>query len=231
MELYGNIWTVIESLGFLTVVVIFFLDPVRRWNFFGYRPTAVLGLFDPYLEKVLMVEVREASGTCVWSFNQGGIYDNNIHVTVSDVLHRELGIDETRFKLLYTEPLGTLRIKDSLIIKRARISTISIFPQLRGKGYLACYVRSNLKDVEDTLALGEGVTQVRAVDIAEARELVCSVKGAEHSPKKQAMMLAMLERIEQRIHETKARREARASTETPAEVPTKTPTEAPQDQS
>ena len=194
MALYGDIWTLIESFGFFVIIIIFFLDPVRRWNFLGYRPTAVVGLFDPALECVLMVQVREAGGgPFVWSFNQGGMYDLNILSTTSEILTRELALEETRFKLLYTEPLGTVKIKEALIIKRARISTISLFPHLRGKGYMAYYVQVNLKDIEAVTQKGEGVHALRVVSIEEAKALVTSATGAEHCPRKQEMILHMLD--------------------------------------
>ena len=200
MEWYSTIWTVVESIGFLVVIIIFFLDPVRRWNFFGYRPTAVIGLFDPKSEKVLMVEVTEAgSQNDVWAFPQGGMYDDNIQITTRDVLQRELGIDETRFKLLYTQPLGTLRIHDALIIKRSRISTISIFPSLRGKAYMACYVKIRLDEENLHIQNGEGVNQVRAVSIEEAKKMQRSITGVEHNAAKQAMIDKMLDEISLRM--------------------------------
>ena len=200
MDIYGNIWTVIESVAFFVVVIIFFLDPIRRWNFFGYRPTAVLGVYDPSLKKVLMVEVQEAGGgQHVWSFIQGGIYDNNIQATTFDIIKRELGLDDIRFKLLNDQPLGTVRIQEAKIIKRSRISTVSIFPNLRGKGYLGCYVRGDLEKVKQDITLGEGALRYCLFDIEKACELVTSVVGQEHTPAKRQMIQRMLSEINRRI--------------------------------
>ena len=192
MELYSQLWSIVESIGFIIVIIIFFMDPVRRWNFFGYRPTAVIGLFDPHLGQVLMVKVNGA-----WSFNQGGMYQNNIYLTVINILKRELGISETRFKLIYTQPLGAITIKNKQLLRRARISTISIFNHLRGKGYLGCFVRSNLKNIETEIHRGAGIQDSRIVAIAEAKKLACEFTTGEHQPAKQKMILAMLQEIEQ----------------------------------
>lgn len=191
MEIYSNIWTAIESVTFVLLITIFFMDSIRRWNFFGYRPTAVMGIFDPHLGRVLLAKVNGA-----WSFNQGGIYENNIYSMAKEILKRELGISETRFKLVYTKPLGSVRMKNKQLLTRARISSISIFPYLRGKGYLACFMRTNLQNIESEIKLGAGIQEVKIVSIPEARELIKSNSTEEHQPKKQALILSMLDEIE-----------------------------------
>lgn len=192
INIYSNVWTFVESLAFLFVVLIFFIDPIRRWNFFGYRPTAVMGLYDPIMEKVLFCKVNGA-----WSFSQGGMYQNNIYLTVNNVIKRELGIPETRFKLVFTRPLGTMRITNPTLIRRARISTISIFSTMRGKGYLGCFVRINLKDIESAIKRGTGVEECRVVSVDEAKKLLDVFDTDEHKPVKKKMILTMLDEIEQ----------------------------------
>ena len=141
MEHFSTFWTILEFATFLVVLLIFFLDPVRRWRFLGYRPTALLGVFDPVNKVVILAEVH---GT--WSFSQGAIYDINPKSTVKAILYEELGI-RTSFKLISTNPVGCLKIPRARM-SRASISSISIFRNLRGKGYMAYYVRiDNLKDV------------------------------------------------------------------------------------
>lgn len=191
MELYNQFWTIFESVATLFVIYLFFADPIRRWNFFGYRPTAVMGLFDPMLGKVLFSKINGA-----WSFNQGGMYENNIYVTVETILKRELGLPETRFKLSYTRPMGTVRITEKALVNRARISTVSLFSRARGKGYLACYVRARLDGVEADLRPGAGLQEVRVVTFDEARRLVGEHTIGEHRPAKQRIILRMIDEIE-----------------------------------
>jgi hypothetical protein len=198
MELITDICNLLQFFAIIFVVVIFFIDPVRRWNFFGYRPTAVLGIFDPDLGTVLMSQNDNA-----WSFNQGGMYEENIYITVKDIIKRELGFGETRFKLLYYKPLGTVRIKNRFLLTRARISSISLYHQLRGKGYLACFLRTNLKDVEKEMVKGAGVQDVKIVPVAEAIEMVKASVSSEHQSRKKEMILSMLQEIEQMMSKMK----------------------------
>ncbi len=191
MDVFNQVWTVVEAITTVLVIFLFFHDPIRRWNFFGYRPTAVMGLFDPALGKVLFSKINGA-----WSFNQGGMYENNIYVTVETILKRELGLPETRFKLSYTRPMGTVRITEQALVNRARISTVSLFSRARGKGYLACFVRGRLDGVEREMQPGAGVQEVRIVDFDEARRLVLEHTIGEHRPAKQRIILRMIDEIE-----------------------------------
>lgn len=191
MEIYNIIWTFVESFTYVFIIIIFFKDPIRRWNFLGYRPTAVMGLFDPHLGKVIFSRVNHA-----WSFNQGGMYESDIYVTVKDILKRELGISETRFKLVYTKALGKIAISNKQLLTRSRLSTISLFKNLRGKGYMACFIRTNLEEIEAEIRKGAGIQEVRIVTYKEARELATSCTTNEHQPKKQSFILAMLDEIE-----------------------------------
>lgn len=191
MQLFTDICNVIQFLAIVFVIVIFFIDPIRRWNFLGYRPTAVLGMFDPELGKVLLAKNDNA-----WSFDQGGMYEENIYLTVKEIIKRELGLGETRFKLLYYRPLGTVKIKNRHLLTRARISAISLYHQLRGKGYLACFLRCNFKDVEKEIVPGTGVQETRIVTVAEAIELVKSSTSDEHQNAKKQMIVAMLQEID-----------------------------------
>lgn len=193
MELLEKIWNVVEPVTYFFVILVFFKDPIRRWNFFGYRPTAVMGLFDPHLGKVLLAKANHA-----WAFNQGAIYDNNIYAICKDILQRELGISDTRFKLIYTRPLGTVRITNKHLLNRARISTISLFRHLRGKGYMACFIRINLKDIEKEIKMGAGVQDFRIVTYEEAKALVKEPTKStnEHNSKKQGMILEMIDEIQ-----------------------------------
>jgi hypothetical protein len=191
VEYYRLAWDLLEPLTFLFIVLIFFMDPIRRWNFFGYRPTAVMGLFDPIQGKVILSKVNK-----VWSFNQGAMYESNIYTNSKDILQRELGFSNVGFKLIYTKPLGVIRIRNKFLLTRARLSTISLFSNLRGKGYMACFIRIKLENVEKELKCGAGVQETRIVDYEEAKKLILEGQTDEHTPKKQKLILGMLSDIQ-----------------------------------
>lgn len=151
----------------------------------------MIGLFDPRTRSVL---VSKVSG--VWSFCQGGLYDPNLNESVKEILRRELGVEESRFKLVFSKPLGLQKFAGRMPINRSRIATVSLFPSLRGKGYLACFTQIRLAGIETELRRGEGVEDVRPVPVAEARALVTEGRNAEHGARKTAMILSMLDEIE-----------------------------------
>lgn len=188
LEYTSLLWNFVEPFIFVFVIGIFFRDPVRRWNFFGYRPTAVMGIFDPELEKVIFSKVNG-----FWSFNQGGIYEDNMYATAADILNREVGLPQTRFKLIYFRPLGKIKLQNKRLLTRARISAFSIRSKLRGKGYLGCFVRCNLQDVERMLKKGAGIEEIRVVNFEEAKRLT-NVKcdHEEHQIKKREMIISMI---------------------------------------
>ena len=194
MIILNNIWTMIEFVSFFVLIFVFFLDPIRRWNFFGYRPTAVIGMFDADTEKVLLSKVND-----VWSFNQGGIYEENIYLTVNEILRRELALPEYCFRLMCTKPLGVIRIHERRLITRPRITSISLFSDIRGKGYLACFALADLKSIEPQIHKGAGVQEFTVVSLAEAEKLIVGSSNAEHVPQKQQMILGMFQEIRQLI--------------------------------
>jgi len=194
MEIFGNIWTIVECSAFLFVIFVFFKDPLRRWNFFGYRPTAVMVLFNPEQEKVLLIRTRS-----IWAFSQGGIYDKNINNTVHEILHRELGLQESKYRLINTEPLGTLRWKGNNPLARARLDTISMFSKLRGKGYLACYIQMDLEDIESVVQLGESVKEVKAVAINDAIKQLNDIPKDRFDPGKAQINVQIVEEVKQLI--------------------------------
>lgn len=189
----------IQFMAVVFVVVIFFIDPVRRWNFFGYRPTAIIGMFDATTGKVLFSKCHG-----IWSFNQGGIYEENIYLTVNEILHRELGLAAYSFRLIYTRALGTILSRDPELITRPRITTISIFPKLRGKGYMACFAQADLNSLESIMHKGTCIEDVKVVSIEEAKKLLQECQTGENTAKKQMFILSMLAEIERLLPKTKA---------------------------
>ena len=209
LNLYSCIWSIIETFAMLTVIFIFFNDPIRRWNFFGYRPTAIMAIFDPKHKKILLAR---KDGEPWLAFSQGGIYNSDMNFTVKEILRRELGLDSSRFGLRYTQNLGTIKINDPELLKRSTLSSISLARGLRGKGYLACYIRANLELVEKEVQLGEGIAEVKVLDIKEARNKV-EEQGkhqtpSKHGKKKQSMLLSILKEIEDILAKNKNEEES-----------------------
>ncbi len=197
IEAYSLAWIIIEPLIFAGVIVLFFSDPIRRWNFFGYRPTAVMGLYDPNLEKVLLVVKKDESW---YAFSQGGIYNPDINFTCHEILKRELGLKETSSALRYTQSLGALKIKNYERMNRATFNSVSIFSRLRGKGYIACYIRIDLKENEGLIQTGEGIGGIKILSVEEAKkvisaEVIPNGDIDEQNEKKKKMILLMLEEM------------------------------------
>ena len=196
---YSSIWSLIETFALLTIIFIFFKDPLRRWNFFGYRPTAIMGLLDFEEGKVLLAKKNADPW---WSFSQGGIYNPDINCTVQEILKRELGLEPTRFGLRYTQSLGCIKINDPKLVKRATLSSVCITSDLKGKGYIACYIRCNLRGIEEEIKYGEGIEQVEVLSLKEARdrivkqEEVYDGESSAHGLKKQAMVLSMMDEMD-----------------------------------
>lgn len=200
LETYSLLWNLIETVIFLVVCGLFFFDPIRRWNFFGYRPTAVMVMFDPKIRKVLLVR----KGPEPWyAFSQGGIYNPDLNFSSKEILRRELGLDENRYSLRYTQNLGRVKINDREYTKRSRIHTISIVRNLRGKGYIACYIRTNLANIEKDIKLGEDITEFKVVSLDEARALITepdpykeATEDAVSLVRKQKLLLKSLDEVE-----------------------------------
>lgn len=185
---YSDLWSVLETGLVLFALFLFFIDPIRRWNFLGYRPTAVMGLVDPLNKKVLLVKNKGA-----WTFSQGGIYEENIYLTTLNILKRELGLSEASFKLINTIPLGAIKIDRRLLV-RARISTFSLFPYLRGKGYLGCLIRMKTEGLQYTK--GPDIEDVKICSLEEARKLITQNTIGEHTEEKQRLLFRLLDWME-----------------------------------
>ena len=214
LGIYNNIWSCVETVSLLVVVFIFFKDSLRRWNFFGYRPTAIMGLLDFKTGKVLMVAKQ---GDPWFAFSQGGIYNSDINWTAKEILKRELGLEPNLFSLRYTQPLGTIRLRDPKLLNRATLNSICITSKLRGKGYLACYIRCNLEGIEQKMVKGEGIGEIKIMSIDEATAFIKKQgqpQTKEHQ--KQKMILVMLDEMRRIVAHWKD------ATETEQKAPEKT---------
>lgn len=160
----SNIWNNLESIiALLTIAIstyIFFNDPIRRWRFFGYRPTALIVLIDPKIKKLVIVN---SSG--YWSFSQGGIYGSDVYDAVEDILKRELNLNPSDYKLFYTKAVGKADLTKEWQKNYPVFGGFKFSSDIRGKSYIACYVMIDSKDIKEP---GYGITEIKFVRKNEA---------------------------------------------------------------
>ncbi|MBI4215645.1 MAG: hypothetical protein HY602_02890 [Parcubacteria group bacterium] len=193
LNAYSSVWSIIETLMILAALILFFKDPLRRWVFLGYRPTAILVIYAPDnvgLEKVLVIKKKYDS---FWDLSQGGIYSSDIYHAVSDIARRELGLQESDFLLRFSMPLGAQVIKDDYRMKRSTTGTIS-WRKLRGKGYIACFVLVN-EEVISRLHLGYEIGMAQFVSIGSARQMLTEQEGDERTQLKKQFYLRILDEL------------------------------------
>src|SRR5882724_13422549 len=89
---------------FIGAIYVFLIDPIRRWQFFGFRPTVIAILFDPKLKKVLLI--KDAN---TWEFIQGSMYVSDIYCTLEQTLKRETALVSINYKLVHVSALGTAK--------------------------------------------------------------------------------------------------------------------------
>ncbi len=98
--------------------------------------------------------------------------------------------------LQYIEELGAIRFeKNSHRLKRSTIGSFTIFSQLKGKGYIACYIQADIKKLETKIKLGQGIESWKVFTPEEAKEQVA--ENSHYIQKRKAEFLnTILERIE-----------------------------------
>lgn len=195
MNLYDGL-SLVEFLiavpSFLFTIFVFFNDPIRRWRFFGYRPTAIAVIFDPKLKKFLLIKVKGR-----WGFVQGGIYGLDLYTTIEQTLGRELGLSSFEYQLRNVAPLGTVKIHDKSRMERATVGTISIKPGLSGKGYIACFVFTDLAKIKRKIRLGAGIEGFGILSAKQALGAIKSNRGEES--KKIKMLARVIESVERKF--------------------------------
>jgi hypothetical protein len=178
LNIYGNIWSFIESIAAVSSVVfasfLFLNDPLRRWKLLGFRPTVMVVLFDPKIKKILLIKSYE------WGFNQGSIYGDSITGTVEDTLQRELGIDTSSYRIYFVNPLGRVRIDNRKRLKRIVLGSISLFPNLLGKGYIGCFVDTDLNKLKRKIKLGYGIEEFGIFTIKNAKKKISSIPSEDN---------------------------------------------------
>ena len=148
METFGFIVNGISLLAVLVAAYVFFSDKTRYWNFLGYKPTAIVLIFDDITNRVLLVKrstVRALKRDYPWHFPQGGIYASDFNTAVNTVLAEEFDAKPNMYDFNRIYPLGVKRIGSRAVDKKYYFTSLSLFPSLKGKGYVACIVYTNQK--------------------------------------------------------------------------------------
>ena len=162
-ELWNNLESIVALGTIFISAYIFFNDPIRRWRFFGYRPTALMVLVDPKTKKLVLVRTGDS-----WSFSQGGIYDSDIYDTVEDILERELSLNPNDYKLFYTKAIGTADLSKPWQKNYPVFGGIKFSSEIKGKGYIACLI---MLDTSKELVPGYGVSEIKYATQNEATEI------------------------------------------------------------
>ncbi len=196
---YSNYWSLAESIiaifTFGFSLTLFFIDPIRRWRFFGFRPTALVILYDRGLKKVLLI--RNQHG---WEFNQGGIYEDNILNTVEHILFRELSLENNQYKLYFVKALGKMWIKDSHEkLQRSTIGGITIARTLQGKGYIGCFVSCDLQKIFSKIKLSHELHGKKIVSLKEAQRIIFAWQKVQ-KPQKLVIITKALGILEELIN-------------------------------
>ena len=167
---FDSIWENFDSVVAIATVAIssyiFFNDPIRRWRFFGYRPTALMVLIDPKLNSLIFVK-NEGN----WSFSQGGLYDSDVYDTVEDVLERELNLDPKDYRLFYTKPVGKADLTKDWQKNNIIFGGVKLWKRVKGKAYIACFVMVDTNKI-GKFTLGYGVEESQIVEIDKANKFV-----------------------------------------------------------
>lgn len=153
---------------------LFFADDLRRWAFFGYRPTAVMLLVDPQTRKCILVKHKSSP---YWHFPQGTVYGSDLNSLVAQTILRELGLSELDFKFVKTAFLGVIH-KDVArkYLEKYRSGSISLLP-FQGKAYLGCLVHVHASK-KLTSKLGYDIFGVKLTSITQALRLIDPRKKA-----------------------------------------------------
>lgn len=193
-DLFSIISFLLAIPGLILSLYLFFKDPIRKWVFFGFRPTVVLFLFDPKTKKVLLINDHK-----VWGLPQGGIYSSNLIESGLQVLSRELSIGHSSVQFRYWKVMGSVRVVNKYKNKRATIGNISLFSEYRGKGYIAFYVLTNLQSISKKIKLGPEIQTFQVVTTDIARKILDSEKNLLINKKK--LILKALDELEINLKE------------------------------
>jgi hypothetical protein len=167
---------------------IFFKDPLKRWVFLGYLPTAVLVIFDPNEMKMLLISNKGTIG-----FPQGGVFVSDVVQTVERTLKRELGIESVLIEIRYAKPLGTVKINDKYRTRKITLGSFSLASKIHGKGYIAYYVSTDIKKLQKKIKIGYDIDQYWILNIKDAKKRLGIKKTID---KKSILLLAAINDLE-----------------------------------
>lgn len=200
MELLNTILNLSDVLATLIAIptiifslYLYFRDPLNRWKFLGYRPTVITAILDPKERTLLFVK-----NWGYWVMPQGGIFTQDLNKAVEDVLEQELGINLNGLKLFYTKELGVVKVTQKRRLKRASYGGLSLFRNLRGKGYIACILEGSSREIIKKLKLGYGIEEYKFIKLKDITKSV----GGEASyinPKRKEVLIKTLEEVKHHL--------------------------------
>jgi hypothetical protein len=172
VDLVANI---VSALTLLISLYIFFTDKFRRWIFMGYKPTAMVIVLDYKNDKTLLTRrdaIYKSKRKYMWHFPQGGIFSQDLNSVVDNILEREFEIKPSMYDFHKTLSLGIVRIRGRSVEKKHFYGWISVFSRVKGKGYVACMVHTDLKKFVKQIKPSFGLNEVRIVDFDKALEMI-----------------------------------------------------------
>ncbi len=182
MDLVSSLDLFVNTISLFALAVslyVFFSDTIRRWIFLGFKPTAIIIIFDSKSDRVLLVNkplVHSSKTDYPWFFPQGGIYSSDLNNVVNTVLEREFSQTPSSFDFHRVVTLGT-KITRRRVESKQFYGSVSIFSNLRGKGYLACIVETDIDKFAKKSKLGFGLKQVKIASFDKALTMIDPVKA------------------------------------------------------
>jgi hypothetical protein len=178
MQLFNFISIFASLITIFAIIIstyVFFTDKTRSWLFFGYKPTAIVILIDSKTKKVLLtkrVMVKNTTRDYPWHFPQGGIYTNDIASTVNGILKEEYDAEPFMYEFNRTHILGKVKINSHKIDKKHNFGSVSLFSLVKGKGYIACVVYTDLKYFKKQIKKVYGLDEVKEMTFDKALALI-----------------------------------------------------------
>ena len=180
MNILDFIGVLNNVLGLLLIFVsiigglyLFFIDPIRRWSFFGYFPTVVLALIDYDTKEILTIEYEHKLALDK-QMPQGSIYNSDILDAVENTIQRELGLDLKYIDLEYIKELGTLKSDDVKRLRKFQYGMLSLVPLVKGKGYILCICTVRKEKVMRNHDLGVSIEKADFMTLNKFKEYVYS---------------------------------------------------------
>lgn len=173
LDIFSNLLSLAIVLGSIAVtIVLFFRDPLRKWRFFGYLPTALVALVDPLKKTILVVRYSPEyfKKKIPPLLPQRGIYTNHVGGAVTEVLAKEVGLSMNHFDLKHIVALGELNVhKHQTRMKKFQYGVFGLSPLVVGKGYVGCICVCDESVVKKAMKPGVAVEALEFMSIEEFR--------------------------------------------------------------